>query len=343
MKYVSCQYINHGLCFQDSRIVYCTVGNQSMEKNYSVLKENYNGEKIDWDSLFLRINNDKKNLKRGIIPKSCMGCYMLQERDWDNEVKSKKFKYLLLSNWSACNSACRYCWRDGQDFLIDDIDNNSIINENDTYNIVPIIEDLIDKNYLDKEVQVDIAGGEPTMYYKFNEALYLLVNAGVKHITIFSNAIIYSEQIEYAIQKGAADILVSIDAGTAEMHKKLKRIVAFDRIWNNVDKYCSVLNPENKNKVKVKYIIVIGYNDSREEIYKWILRSIKANVSELILQADDCIYMKKNPKKESLEKVIELTEYFLEVVKFFNYRYILYSNVLNAYTMLNHSIPQYYG
>ena len=343
MEYTSCKYINHCLSFNDSRIVYCTVGNQTKCKQYAVLKENYNGEPIDWDLLTDRIEKDKESFRSGKIIECCQNCSMLTKRDWDKEASCKKFRYILFSNWYACNSACRYCWKDGKNFLIKNVDKNSEIDENDTYDIMPIVKDLINKNLLTEDAVIDFAGGEPTMYYKFNEALKMFVDAGIKHIVIHTNAIIFSKEIENAISKGIADVTVSIDAGTKKVHEKVKRVVSFDRVYENFEKYCRAKRPENNNKVCSKFIIVPNFNDSKDEISRWIEKSKQTRVSELALNADDCVFMTDNPDKKNLMKIKELTDFFLEIVKRENLRYFIHPNALFSYSSLGFDRPDYCG
>lgn len=343
MEYWSCHYINHCLGFNDSRIVYCTLGNQSKGKQYAVLKENYNGEPIDWEALLTQIEADKESNRQGNLIDSCKDCMMLRYRDWDSEVPKGKFKYVLFSNWYACNSACRYCWKDGKDFLIRNVEKNSQINENDTYDIIPIVEDLINKNLLTEDATIDFAGGEPTMYYHFNEALKLFIDANIHKIIIHTNAIIYSEQIERAIREGIAEVLISVDAGTKTVHQKVKRVVSFDRVYENLEKYCRAKLPENTNKVRSKYVIVPGYNDSEKEILKWVKKSKEIGVSELVLNADDCMYMEEVPNLENFKRVKELTDYFIKTVNELDCRYHLYSNAINAYTTLGIDIPVFCG
>ena len=342
MKYKSCHCVNHCLDFNDSRIVYCTIGNTSKNKQYAVLKENYNGEPIDWDKLLDKIEADKQSHRDGIIIESCKDCMMLSEKNWDEEIEPKKFKYILFANWYDCNSACKYCWKDEKDFLIEDVDTNSKINPNDTYDIVPILKDLINKNLLSEDVVFDIAGGEPTMYYKFEEALNILIDADIKNIIINTNAIIYSEAITKAIAQGVAEVVVSIDAGTKDVHQKVKRVVSFDRVLENFAKYCKAKQPQNSNSVCSKYIIVPHLNDSKEEIKKWMTFSKKMNATKLIINADDRIYMTE-PNIDDFKKIKELCDYFISEAKKANISYRIYGNAINIYSTLGITPPQSVG
>ncbi len=341
MRYKSCQFVNHYLGFNDSRIVYCTLGNTAKNKQYAVLKENYNGEPIDWDELLDKIESDKQSHKNGKIIDSCKDCMMLREEDWDTICEPRKFKYVLFSNWYACNSACSYCWKDGEDFLIEDVDSKKI-DPNDTYDIIPIVKDLIEKKLLAEDALVDFAGGEPTMYYKFYEALNMLIDANVKHFIINTNAINYSEGIERAVKEGVADLMISVDAGTKEIHQKVKRVVSFDRVLKNLARYCNALQPHNTNKVRSKYIIIPHVNDIEDEIIKWIYTAKEMHVSELVLNADDRMYMTE-PNIDDFKRVKELCDFFIKEVKKADMRYLFYSNACNAYTTLGLPLPQYKG
>ena len=341
MRYKSCYSFNRGLCFNDSRIVYCTLGNTAQNKEYPVLIENYNGEPIDWEKILDKIEKEKINRKNGMIADCCKDCLMIEEQDWDADNEIRKFKYILFANWSACNSACRYCWKDEKDFLIEDVDTKKI-NPNDTYDIIPIVRDLIDKNLLSEDATIDFAGGEPTMYYKFDEALKMFIDAKIKHIIIHTNAINYSEEIERAIREGIAEIMVSVDAGTKEVHQDVKRVVSFDRVLENLAKYCKAKQPQNSNKVRSKFVIVPNRNDKKYEIYKWIYTAKEMNVSELVLNADDRMYMTE-PNLDDFRKVKELCDYFIEEAKNADMRYLLYSNACNAYTTLGYELPEYCG
>ncbi len=341
MRYKSCYSFNRGLCFNDSRIVYCTLGNTAQNKEYPVLIENYNGEPIDWEKILDKIEKEKINRKNGMIADCCKDCLMIEEQDWDADNEIRKFKYILFANWSACNSACRYCWKDEKDFLIEDVDTKKI-NPNDTYDIIPIVRDLIDKNLLSEDATIDFAGGEPTMYYKFDEALKMFIDAKIKHIIIHTNAINYSEEIERAIREGIADVVVSIDAGTKEVHEKIKRVVSFDRVMTNLDKYCKARQPQNSNSVRSKYIIVPKMNDSKDEIKKWIDYSREMNTAGLVLNADDRMFT-PNPNMDDFRKVKELCDFFLEEVNKTSTEHWVYYNVINAYKALGLPPPANYN
>jgi wyosine [tRNA(Phe)-imidazoG37] synthetase (radical SAM superfamily) len=303
------------------------------------LQENYNGEPIDWDELLDKIEEEKENARNGKVIECCQGCLELQSKEWDLINQPRKFDYILFSNWYRCNSFCIYCVDLPDELLIEDVTQSSYFNPNDTYDIVPIVKDLVEKDLLSSNATIEFAGGEPTIYYKFDEALKILVDAGVKNIIINTNAIRYSKEIENAISKGVADVVVSVDAGTKEVHRKIKRVASYDKVIENLTNYCKAKKPENKNRVWSKFIIVDGVNDKEEEIQKWIMKAKEMNITKLYFNADDRLY-RQQTTKEVFGRVKELVDYFIDFAQKEEMHYMLCSNVLYPYTLLGFEPPK---
>ena len=133
-------------------------------------------------------------------------------------------------------------------------------------------------------------------------------------------------------------------AGSKEIHEKVKGVKSFDRVWKHVKKYAKVKNPITKNHIELKYIIIPNLNDTEEEIELWINRSIKAGVDNLVLNADNNIFIKHHSEEEKekmLKRVVELSDFFIEKVREKNIRYRTEFNVNSAYRILNKNIPFY--
>lgn len=320
MEYISCIYINHGLSFSEDKIQYCTTGNINNEKKMFVIEDDYTGN-IIWDKLFDYTEEIKDNLRQGIVPDCCKGCLWLKKKDWDKIAEPRKLKYILFTNYTNCNSVCVYCGYGNRPYT-------------ETYNIVPLIQSLIDGDHIYKDALIEFAGGEPTVYPHFNDALNVLIDNNFSNITIFTNAIIFSEQIARALNKGFADIVVSIDAGSEEVHKKVKGVSSYNNVWNNLEKYNNSITPGNESRIKTKFIITLGYNDSEEEIYNWVMKCKKINIKYLILQADDCIFKTKSVDSKILEKLVSLADFFVNLTKQENCEYLLYTNIVNSYDIL---------
>lgn len=268
--------------------------------------------------------------------KNCEGCHFLETKDWDNINTKREFKTVQISHYLRYNSNCIYC------------ENNTPYNQKDktpdTYNSVPIILDMIEKGYINTNTHMDFVGGEPTLYYKFEELLSLLIENKIKDIIVHSNVILYSKAIETGIKKGCVSLCVSVDAGSKDIHEKVKGVKSFDKVWKHIKKYAKAKNPLMKNRIELKYIIIPDLNDTEEQIELWINRSIKACVNNLVLNADNNIFIKRHTEEEKnrmLKKVVELADFFIDKVREKNIRYRTEFNVNSAYRILNRNIPYY--
>ena len=215
-EYLFCDQILDHLCFNRYGIFSCTVGNNLRANKNPEIIEPYNGEILDLEKFFAEREEMKENAKKGILPDTCNGCHFMHLSDWDNYNKDKKIGYILISNFQRCNSRCIYCIS-RKDY------NPKTDKETETYNIVPVIKDMIEKGYVTPNTRFDFAGGESTLYENFEELLNLLISSGIKNIIIHSNAIIYSKAIENGIRKGVVSLCVSTDSATKKMHEKVKK------------------------------------------------------------------------------------------------------------------------
>lgn len=64
MEYYCCEYIEESICFNDSRILYCTVGNQYNCREMPLLLDNCSNETIDWDNILAKRQKDIELFKR---------------------------------------------------------------------------------------------------------------------------------------------------------------------------------------------------------------------------------------------------------------------------------------
>jgi len=344
MTALHCDYINRAIAFNEDKILYCTLGNNTQNKNLPVIKTDFNGSIEDFERVFDLIKEHRNNLRQGIVPDFCKGCYLLKEGDFPDY--GDELRYVLFSNWYACNSRCIYCqkhpkshWvKDAKKFLKEDL--------TETYNIVPIIEYMISKKMITKNTIVDFAGaaGEPTLYKHFEETIQLLINAHVAKIIIHTNAIHYSKIIEYGISIGLIEICVSIDAGTKRVHQLIKQVETFDTVWKNIKNYAKAKTPLADNNIVTKYIIVPEINDNIEEIEKWAMTSKQSGVTKLILNADDRIYCHEVDEAYQ-EKLIKLTDSFVDFANKYHLRYCLYYGVYLPYRNMSPKLgcvfPQY--
>ena len=344
MTAYKCDYINRAIAFNEDKILYCTIGNSAQNKKLPVIKTNFNGTIEELEEVFERIKEHRNKLKEGIAPDCCKGCYLLKEgvsQDYEGELR-----YILFSNWYACNSKCIYCLKHEKSHWVQDAKKFLKEEQSETYNIIPIIDYLVAKKMITKNTIIDFAGaaGEPTLYKYFDEVIEKLINLHVAKIIIHTNAIYYSKIIEYGISEGIIDIVVSIDAGSKRVHQLIKQVKTYDTVWKHIKKYAAKKSPLTDNNITTKYIIVPDLNDDIEEISKWAMQSKEAGATKIILNADDRIYQ-KNVDEKYQEKLIKLADSFVDLANKYHLRYCLYYGIYVPYMNMSPKLgcvfPQY--
>lgn len=208
---------------------------------------------------FFRDTQNKKN--------ECNNCELLLETEF-KMIKYDDFKLgsYNLAVFQGCNVKCVYC---------------SLKNEHEisSADIVSVVKKMIDQNVICSTTEVQLAFGEPTIHKYFDEILNICLNADA-NTNIYSSGILYSKAVFIALNSDKAKINISVDSGTSEMYKKVKRVDGFGTVWKNIKKYC-----ETNGNVEVKYI-VFSYNSSKEELDGFIEKCIEANVKSVIVSPE---------------------------------------------------------
>lgn len=194
----------------------------------------------------------------------CEGCTWLKEQvvpEFNSE-----FTGITVTNFTRCNSKCIYCdvWENSKSYY---------------YNIVPTLEKLGNQGHLSEECLFAWGGGEPLIFKDFNKIYDFILSKGY-HQLVNSSGIVFSEKILQGLKKKKIQFQISPDAGLKETYKKIKRQDNFDRVWENIAKYCQY--PEN---VTIKYII-FSLNSSEENINAFIKKCVEANVKNIEISAE---------------------------------------------------------
>ena len=64
----------------------------------------------------------------------------------------------------------------------------------------------------------------------WSEYMSLLLKYSKGHVIILSNGIKFSDTIYKVLKKGNAELIISIDSGTPEMYRRIKRVNEFDNV-----------------------------------------------------------------------------------------------------------------
>ena len=102
----------------------------------------------------------------------------------------------------------------------------------------------------------------------------------------------------------------------------------------------------HQRKILYQYIIIPGVNDTENEIELWLQKSINAGINKVVLNADNNIFIKSKWDEEhhkqsliEMQKVVDLSEYFVKRVRELNLHAFLEFNVTASYKTLNKEIP----
>lgn len=295
-KYISCNLIEHGMDFFTDSINFCC-RIPPTDKGYKKLIEDYNGEILNWREFFKIKKKIRNQMKKGDIVPECKGCIYLEEKEWDND---DYISYINFNNWTICNEHCVYCWLNDDDRPLQT-----------QYNVYPAIENLAKKGYLRAGGHITIAGGEPCVAPEFDDLIQLFIDYKMENIRVLTNATKFSQIVYDGIKQGRVNIVVSVDSGCRETFVKVKRFDFYDKVWENIQKYASV-QPKT-DCVKTKFILIPNLNDTKDEIDKWIEKSMASGVRHLAFDIE-MMWFDKN-KNNIPESLFEIVKYTLDAIK----------------------------
>ncbi len=270
MKYTSCIHLEHGITFFSNSVQICCISSHPGGGNILQI-ENYHGEPINWEDIFSKRSIMRENIKNGIIPDKCQGCYYLKEGDWNSE---NYFDEVLIGHFTHCNCNCIYCYTEKD---------KKFFNQNKTYNVYPIIKDMIDKGILSKNSTITFGGGEPTILKEFEELVYMLLDYDVYNIRIHSDGIKYSSAIEKGLKLGKITLITSIDSGSKEVYQKIKQVQCYDQVWKNLANYAKTKN----GLIRTKFVLIPGVNDSLAEVKNWLKQTYEAGITDVAFDIED--------------------------------------------------------
>ncbi len=272
-KYQSCKWIEHGMVLDFMNTVrFCSNANPG-HGGRPLIFENFCGENINWEEFFKYQNKIREKFRNGEPIEECKNCIGFECKEWNQE---NYIDELLITPWHECNSKCTYCGVHQDEYFK---------GKSKKYNVYNLVKNMVKNNILKKDGVMDFAGGEPTLSPYFEKTLNLFIDEGFLNIVVHTNAIKHSRAIEKGIKKGAVNILVSIDAGTKEVHEKVKGVKTFDKVWKNLKTYAKVQQKPYR-QVKAKFIVVPGINDTKEEIDLWLQSCFTIGIKYVVLNLD---------------------------------------------------------
>lgn len=232
---------------------------------------NYHGELINWEDFFKKRNELRKNAQNGITPEKCEGCYYLKEQEWNDD---DYIDEVLIGHFTHCNCNCIYCYTEKD---------KKFFNANKTYNIYPVVKDMIEKGVLSKKATITFGGGEPTILKEFEELVNMLLDYDVHNIRIHSDGIKYSPAIEKGLQLGKITLITSVDSSSKKVYEEIKQVQCYDNVWENLKRYAKAKN----GLIRTKYVLIPGVNDSLKEVKNWLQKTYEAGVRNIAFDIED--------------------------------------------------------
>ena len=260
MKKISCRYLQRGLFFAPGELRHCCKRYFHKGKLMGDVKilDAKNDEDISLD----KIINAKKDLINRINKgekTDCLGCPVLERKDW-KDVEDEKFDHISIEHHAKCNMRCTYC------------NETYFGGQLAKYDVVKSLKNLAEKDKLRQDLLVAWGGGEPTIAKDFKKIFdYVNKSINPSRQRFFSNAINYSEDIAKLLESDLASLTTSVDAGSVEVFKKVRKVNQYKKVLKNLKRYydCS---PKN---VVIKYILT-EINSNFSEIESFI-EDIKDN------------------------------------------------------------------
>ena len=224
-----------------------------------------------------------EQMKQGVIPERCKLCPMLEEKTW-KEFDGKIHK-ITVFNWKHCNAACFYC---------------SV---------------HIEQGRLTNETFVAFMGGEPTMLEEFPKILQLLLSKNCK-LEVLTNGIKCEPVISEMLKADNHNMIcISVDCGTRESYKRIKRVDKFDEVKQTIKNYIQEAQ-DKANRVKIKYIIFPNVNDNKKEIDSFFSFCSEIGVKTVARAVNHVESKMSTTKNQAIESsVIKAYKYFEEQAK----------------------------
>lgn len=298
-KMYRCRYLAHGLyihyfCFRHCHL---SIHSPNERNNNYIIPYTGPKDKIDWNEVFEQKRTLVQNMRNGDIPPFCKGCHWIEEFDENSpeQFESDLDNYIdmiWIGHFNECNANCIYCFS-----------YQEILEKRTTkpYNIFPLFKELLNKKIynLEKapEAHVSFAMGEPTILKKFEDIIKLFAKNKNKNFAVYTNGIKLSKMIEKLLAKKEIEInvVISLDAGSREVFKKVKKVDKFKDVCKNIKRYANAAKLSKPRNLGIKYIIIPNVNDTKEEIDKWFnLCVYELGVRYLIADIEEKWFVRKD-------------------------------------------------
>ncbi len=304
---VICKYLAEEIHFAPTRIVPCGASVWDSEKDIVekyFVKPNVQESNTDFTQYFNKRAEYIEMYKNGNKPTFCQDCerYAPIECDTSNLYKHK-FSKVNIYNRTLCNCRCIYCclaaFGKDEAFIK--------MNSEQNYDIKPILAKIDELDLVDDGVEIAIFGGECTTY---PDELEYIVKWGEKYkakFIILSNGIIYNKTFERLVTSGNVELRFSIDCGSKEKFEKIKKVKTYDKVINNIDKYCKLAKNNPNACIQLRYLLCPNLNDDLKDLKEFFELALNLQVNNVVLgfERDWLQHNIKYPIPKKMKKFIK--------------------------------------
>lgn len=291
-----CKNLINGLSFHQHNVRFCTTN--QMGPIVSEYTENAK-------ELAKKICDFKNEIIEE-VPESCKDC-IYRDR---SPVSINKINRIDLFYWYHCNCRCFYCsYRDETKGQYSDRvkDGNPLI-----YNT---IKELYKMDKIDKtSLEIIFGGGEIGVLKEFPKLIELFLKNDVHNIWCETSGVRHLRALDKVLEKGKGGLTVAVCCGSRDVYKKIKQRDKYNQVMSTLKKYVKATkkcksNPNNLERVISKFIILEGFNNTKEEIDKWLLESTKIGLKYFEISMEFCWGTKTKTGQKVEDYNYELFEY----------------------------------
>lgn len=247
-----------------------------------------------------KLRHYHKKALEGEVPAYCVGCPHLEDRPVEKEIRLKN---VYFSATAHCNAECIYC----SGVLETDLKKLPYDAKGYGKLFFSTLRYLDDCGLLAPDVRIGYAGGEISVSPARKELLdFALKHPQYQH-KFLSNCIVYNEGIAQALaQNPKSELMCDLDAGTPESYLLMKGFNFFDKVVENLGRYAQ------NGRVILKYIVMPGFNTTREDYLGMIKLLKKLGLTELLLSQDHLHTMDLYTERRSIFEVARFKKLLAE-------------------------------
>ncbi|MDD4736597.1 MAG: radical SAM protein [Kiritimatiellae bacterium] len=277
--YWSCSYIESGLAFNVGSITACCVTQYKLRWPFLA---QFRGGELPLDRIMQRKEQMVRLNQQKQYPQ-CANCSRLKYQTWTP--RAYLFDTLLIANFRYCNIACKYC-----------AIAKRRANRKKAYDLYPVVKNMLEGSILAPGGTIHWGGGEPTIFKDFEPVLELLRPCHYHHI-IYTNGVVYSRQIEELLRERHATVTCSVDSGTRETYRILKKKDYHEVVWENIAQYAAT-----GAKVTAKFLIM---PENVHDVIPFMEKVMVAGITSVACDLDCTLSMVPSPIIDAVKSFIQ--------------------------------------